>query len=136
MDVHLFESRTFSMANAASLLLAVGFFAITIGSVLFLTTVWHWSILKTGGLAICPGALFGTLFGAPAGRIAERRGALGVALVVGIVGSPSAANALDRTHAAFEVAIVALALSCAVALLMKAPVAEPADVKLAPAGAE
>jgi NTE family protein len=175
---------------------------------LFLTSVWHYSILDTG-LAITPGALFGMLFGIPAGLTSERHagavavvgafvaaigmvvlvastgdhrdylggwlpgaliysagavtaftalvgaavtsappaqfglatgvnsairqigGAVGVAFVIGIVGTPSAANALHRTHTAFEVAMIAMLLASAASLLTRVPQQSPVELSIA-----
>ena len=56
LDLTLFRSRSFSVANAATFLYAMGFFAMLLGNILFLTSVWHYSILKAG-LAVTPGPL-------------------------------------------------------------------------------
>lgn len=208
MELDLFRARAFSTANAASFLFAVGFFAITINGVLFLTSVWHYSILDTG-LAITPGALFGMVFGLPAGMLSERHagavavvgafvaaigiavlvastgdhrdylggwlpgaliysagavtaftalvgaavtsappdqfglatginsairqigGAVGVAFVIGIVGTPGPGDALHRTHTAFTVAMVALLLASVASLLTRVPQQSPTELTLA-----
>ena len=56
IDLALFRSRTAALANAATVAYAVGFFAMLLGNVLFLTTVWGYSTLQAG-LAITPGPL-------------------------------------------------------------------------------
>ncbi len=48
LDLSLFSARSFSVANAATLLYAMGFFAMLLGNILFLTGVWHYSILQAG----------------------------------------------------------------------------------------
>ena len=73
IDLRLFESRTVVIANAATFAYAVGFFAMLLGNVLFLTTVWHYSTLRAG-LAITPGPLVVALLSGPAGRAATRIG--------------------------------------------------------------
>ncbi len=40
LDLSLFKSRTFSVANVAMVLYAMGFFAMLLGNILFLTEVW------------------------------------------------------------------------------------------------
>ena len=76
LDLTLFESRSFRWANAATLVFATGFSAMFLGNVLFLTGVWHYSILRAG-LAISVGPLIvavtAPLFGKLAGRIGQRR---------------------------------------------------------------
>ena len=73
LDLRLFSSRTFSVANVATLLYSMGFFAVLLGNILFLTGVWHYSILKAG-LAVTPGPLVVAAVAGPAGRRAARVG--------------------------------------------------------------
>jgi len=80
LDLTLFRSRSFSVANAATVLYAMGFFAMLLGNILFLTSVWGYSILKAG-LAVTPGPLVVALVSGPAGRIAQRVGFRTVLLV-------------------------------------------------------
>ncbi len=55
------------------LLYAMGFFAMLLGNILFLTSVWHYSILRAG-LAVTPGPLVVAAVSGPAGRLATRVG--------------------------------------------------------------
>ncbi|HEY5097194.1 MAG TPA: DHA2 family efflux MFS transporter permease subunit [Acidimicrobiales bacterium] len=73
LDLTLFRSRSFSVANAATFLYAMGFFAMLLGNILFLTSVWHYSILKAG-LAVTPGPLVVAVVAGPSGRLAARFG--------------------------------------------------------------
>ena len=73
LDLTLFRSRSFSVANASTFLYAMGFFAMLLGNILFLTSVWHYSILKAG-LAVTPGPLVVAVVSGPAGRLAGRVG--------------------------------------------------------------
>ena len=54
LEARLFANRTFSVANAVSVIGAAGFFGYTLVNVLFLTGVWDYSVLEAG-LAITPG---------------------------------------------------------------------------------
>ena len=76
LDLTLFESQSFRWANAAMLIFAIGFSAMFLGNVLFLTGVWHYSILRAG-MAISVGPLIvavtAPLFGKLAGRVGQRR---------------------------------------------------------------
>ena len=81
IDLELFRSRTVALANAATLLYAVGFFGMLLGNVLFLTSVWHYSTLAAG-LAITPGPLVVAALSGPSGRLAARFG-YGPVLVAG-----------------------------------------------------
>jgi NTE family protein len=81
LDLRLFESRTVAIANAATVAYAVGFFAMLLANVLFLTTVWHYSTLRAG-LAITPGPLVVAALSRSTGRLATRIG-YGKVLVLG-----------------------------------------------------
>ncbi|HEY5111393.1 MAG TPA: DHA2 family efflux MFS transporter permease subunit [Acidimicrobiales bacterium] len=73
LDLQLFKARTFSVANSAMLLYAMGFFAMLLGNILFLTSVWHFSILDAG-LAVTPGPLIVATISGPAGKLAAKYG--------------------------------------------------------------
>ena len=78
----LVRIRSTALANVAALLFFAGFGAMLLGSVLFLTTVWHESVL-TAGLQLAPGPATAALFSVPAGLLGERYGQR----VVGAAGS-------------------------------------------------
>ena len=80
MDLSLFKSRNFSVANTAMVLYAMGFFAMLLGNILFLVNVWHYSILKAG-LAVTPGPLVVAIVAGFAGSVANRVGFRRVLLV-------------------------------------------------------
>ena len=65
--------RQFVFANAAGFLFFMGFGAMLLGSVLFLTGVWHESVLNAG-LEIAPGPAMAAVFAVPAGRLGQRYG--------------------------------------------------------------
>jgi EmrB/QacA subfamily drug resistance transporter len=69
----LFAHRSFSLGNLGTLLFAAAFFSLILGNVLFLTTVWGYSILSAG-LAALPGPAMTTVVSSPAGRLADRFG--------------------------------------------------------------
>ncbi|MDE3139885.1 MAG: DHA2 family efflux MFS transporter permease subunit [Acidobacteriota bacterium] len=73
LDLRLFRTRTFSVANTVTLLYSMGFFAMLLGNILFLTSVWHYSIIDAG-LAVTPGPLVVAAVSGPAGRLAGRFG--------------------------------------------------------------
>jgi EmrB/QacA subfamily drug resistance transporter len=73
LDLTLFKARSFSVANAATFLYAMAFFAMLLGNILFLTSVWQYPILQAG-LAVTPGPLVVALVSGPAGRAASRVG--------------------------------------------------------------
>jgi len=69
----LFSHRAFALGNLGTLLFAAAFFSLILGNVLFLTTVWGYSILSAG-LAALPGPATTTVVSGPAGRLADRFG--------------------------------------------------------------
>ncbi len=73
LDLKLFRARSFSVANTTALLYAMGFFAMLLGNILFLTSVWHYSILRAG-LAVTPGPLVVAVVSGTAGKMAGRYG--------------------------------------------------------------
>jgi EmrB/QacA subfamily drug resistance transporter len=73
LDLDLLRRRPIATANAAALLMGAGFYALMLCNVLFLTTVWDYSI-ATAGLAITPGALLALLVALPAARLVTRHG--------------------------------------------------------------
>src|ERR671935_2981669 len=73
VELSLFRVRSFAVANAGGFVFATGFFALLLCNVLFLTGVWHYSILRAG-VALTPGPLMAAL-GAPiGGRLSDRFG--------------------------------------------------------------
>jgi EmrB/QacA subfamily drug resistance transporter len=73
IDPTLLSSRTGAIGNLGTLLFSIAFYAALLNNVLFLTGVWHWSVL-TAGLAISPSPLLTAVVARPAGRLAERFG--------------------------------------------------------------
>lgn len=75
LRLELFRNRDFRWANIAALVFAVGFNAMFLSNVLFLTTVWNYSILRAGfAIALGPAivALTAPRFGKLASRIGQR----------------------------------------------------------------
>jgi EmrB/QacA subfamily drug resistance transporter len=73
VDLRLFRARSFTVANAATVAYGMGFFAMLLGNILFLTQIWHYSTLKAG-LALTPAPLLVAILSGPAGRLAGRIG--------------------------------------------------------------
>lgn len=65
--------RSFGLAVGASLLFFAGFGAMLLSGVLFLTGVWHESVL-TAGLMLFPGPAMATVFSIPSARLGARFG--------------------------------------------------------------
>jgi MFS family permease len=73
LPVRLFAVRTFSVATAGTLLFGAAFFAMILANVLFLTSVWDYSVLRTA-VAVLPSPLLAALTAPLAGRLADRYG--------------------------------------------------------------
>ena len=79
IEVDLLRVRAFAAANVAALVFFTGFASMLLGSVLFLTRVWHEGAL-TAGLQIAPGPLMAAVFSVPAGLLTVRYGPRNVAV--------------------------------------------------------
>jgi NTE family protein len=84
VDLALLRIRTFSVANAMTVIAAAGFFGYTLINVLFLTQVWQYSVLEAG-LAITPGPIVATVIAGPSSRVAERFGHRWVLVAGGLI---------------------------------------------------
>ena len=73
VEPQLLKVRSFALANAGALLFFMAFGAMLLGAVLFLTGVWHHSVLRAG-LEIAPGPAMAAVFAVPAGLLAARVG--------------------------------------------------------------
>jgi EmrB/QacA subfamily drug resistance transporter len=75
LNLDLFSITTFRWCNLAGIAFGIAFSAMFLGSILFLTEVWGWSILKAG-FAVAPGpalvAVLAPRLGALAGRVGQR----------------------------------------------------------------
>ncbi len=69
----LFAHSSFRVGNLGTLLFAAAFFSLILGNVLFLTSIWGYTILQAG-LAALPGPALSTVVAGPAGRLADRFG--------------------------------------------------------------
>jgi NTE family protein len=74
----LLRSRALRGANVATVLFGAAFYGMVLCNVLFLTTVWRYSLLRAG-LALTPAPFTAVLFAVPAGRLADRVGHRAVA---------------------------------------------------------
>jgi EmrB/QacA subfamily drug resistance transporter len=83
VEMGLFRVRSFAVANVGVFLFAMGFYALLLSNVLFLTGVWRWSVLQAG-VAITPGPLMAAISAPFAGRLADRYGQRVVAVPGGL----------------------------------------------------
>jgi EmrB/QacA subfamily drug resistance transporter len=87
VEPSMLRVRSFGLAVGASVLFFAGFGAMLLAGVLFLTGVWHESVL-TAGLMLFPGPAMATAFSIPSARLGARvgyriPGMLGALLFVG-----------------------------------------------------
>ena len=73
IDLALFAIRNFRWGNLATMVFAVAFTAMFLSSILFLTEVWGWSILKAG-FGVAPGPLSVAVLAPFMGKLAIRVG--------------------------------------------------------------
>lgn len=73
LDLALFRSRSFSVANCSTVLFSAGFAAYGLNNVLFLRTVWGMSVLQAG-LVTAVGPLTVAVLATFTGRLATRHG--------------------------------------------------------------
>ena len=84
MDLSLFESHNFRWANAATIVFGIAFSAMFLSSILFLTSVWKWSILEAG-FGVAPGPLLVALLAPRFGKLAARIGQRPLIVAGGLV---------------------------------------------------
>ncbi|MFC6704808.1 MFS transporter [Flexivirga alba] len=73
LDLAMMRDRPFLVANVATLIAGVGFFAYMLTNVLWLQYVWHYTVLESG-LALVPGAVVAAATAGLLEPVAERLG--------------------------------------------------------------
>lgn len=73
LELSLFRVRSFAAACAGVFVFSLGFYAVLLANILFLTSVWGYSTLEAG-FAVTPGPLMAALSSALAGRMIDRYG--------------------------------------------------------------
>lgn len=84
LDLDLFRNANFRWANVAMLVFGVAFTALFLGSILFLTQVWGWSVLRAG-FGVAPGPMTVGLVAPRAGKLAGRIGQRPILIVGGVL---------------------------------------------------
>ncbi|MDP9284539.1 MAG: DHA2 family efflux MFS transporter permease subunit [Actinomycetota bacterium] len=100
-ELALFRVRSFAVANAGVFTFSAGFYALLLGNVLFLTGVWHYSVLHAG-VSLTPGPLMAALAAPIGGRLADKFGQRVVAVPGGLIFAAGAlvlALSADEQHA-------------------------------------
>lgn len=84
VEIALLRNRAFAAATVGAALYGVALFAWMLASVLFVTSVWGYSIVEAG-LAVTPGAFSAAVGSVVAGRAIERRGPAPVVAVGALI---------------------------------------------------
>ncbi|WNI18001.1 DHA2 family efflux MFS transporter permease subunit [Actinacidiphila sp. ITFR-21] len=84
IDTELWKSKMFAMANLSVFFLGAGLFVWFLSGPLYLTTVWHYSILKAG-LAVSPGAVLSAVCAVIVGKKVKPQNQRPVILVSGLI---------------------------------------------------
>ena len=74
LELGIVRVRAFALSSVSAALFYAAFSAMLLGNVLFLTGVWHYSVLRAG-LALTPGPIAAAAFAPFAGKLAHRIGA-------------------------------------------------------------
>jgi EmrB/QacA subfamily drug resistance transporter len=99
LDLALFASPSFRLANAATFVFSVGFSAMFLGNVLFLTRVWGYSIVRAG-LVVSVGPLIVAATAPFFGRLAARVGQRSLLIPGGLIWASGGALLLLSATAA------------------------------------
>lgn len=73
VEPELFRHGSFRIGNLGTLLFAASFFSLILGNVVFLTSIWGYTVLQAGA-ATLPGPALSTVVAGPAGKLADRFG--------------------------------------------------------------
>jgi len=84
LELSLFRVRSFAVACVGVFVFALGFYAVLLANILFLTSVWGYSTLEAG-FAVTPGPLMAALSSALAGRMIDRVGSRAAAVPGGLL---------------------------------------------------
>jgi EmrB/QacA subfamily drug resistance transporter len=84
LDLDLFRIPNFRWANVAMLVFGTAFAALFLGSILFLTQVWGWSVLQAG-FGVAPGPIMVGLVAPRVGKLAGRIGQRPILITGGVL---------------------------------------------------
>ncbi len=97
IDPAMLRVRSFSLAAAASVLFFAGFGAMLLNGVLFLTGVWHETVLEAG-LMLFPGPLMAAVFAVPSARLGARVGYRAVGMTGALMYACASAWWITQVH--------------------------------------
>jgi EmrB/QacA subfamily drug resistance transporter len=73
LELGILRVRAFALSSLSAALFFAAFSAMLLGNVLFLTGVWHYSVLRAG-LSLTPGPIAAAMFAPFAGKLSQRIG--------------------------------------------------------------
>jgi len=121
-------------ANVAILIFACAFYAKILTDVLFLTSIWHYTVLAAGA-AITPGPLITAALAGPAGRLADRYGLVPIAGIGAVIYTAGCAWYAVRagTHADYVIRWLPGTAFTGIGIAMAFPTLTTAAVQSLPA---
>ncbi|WP_188317055.1 DHA2 family efflux MFS transporter permease subunit [Solihabitans fulvus] len=84
VEISLWRNRTFAQANLTSLLSGIAMFGWLLSGPLFVSTVWHYSVIKSG-VSVVPGAITGAVAAIIVGKrlsLAGQRASVSIGMIL------------------------------------------------------
>ena len=135
IDLALFTVRQFRLVNAATLIFAAAFYGTLLSNIIFLQTVWHYSVLSAA-LATSPGPLLVAVIARFSTRLAHRYGPRPVLSIGGVfyAGGLAVYAGASGAHAQWLTHWLPASLLVGVGIGMTLPVQSSAAVQALPSG--
>jgi EmrB/QacA subfamily drug resistance transporter len=135
IDLALFTVRRFRLVNIATLIFAATFYGTLLSNIIFLQTVWHYSVLRAA-LATSPGPLLVAVLARLSTRLAHRYGPRPVLTAGGVLYAGGLALFAGGTgaHAQWVTHWLPAALLMGAGIGMTLPVQSSAAVQTLPSG--
>jgi EmrB/QacA subfamily drug resistance transporter len=135
VDLALFKVRQFRLVNVATLVFAAAFYGTLLSNILFLQTVWHYSVLRAA-LATSPGPLLVAVVARISTKLAHQRGARPVLSIGGLCYAAGLAVYAGATtgHAQWLTHWLPASLLMGAGIGMTLPVQSSAAVQSLPSG--
>jgi EmrB/QacA subfamily drug resistance transporter len=133
MDFALFRVPQFRLVNVATLLFAAAFYGGLLGNIIFLQTVWHYSVLRAA-LAVSPGPLVVTVLARGATKAAHRYGPRRVLTIGSVLWTAALAGyaSFSTTHPHWLTLWLPLAMLMGAGVALTLPVQSSAAVQALP----
>jgi EmrB/QacA subfamily drug resistance transporter len=135
MDLSLFRVPAFRLVNASTLVFAAAFYGTLLANIVFLQTVWHYSVLRSA-FAVSPAPIVVAVIARPATRLAHARGPRPVLTAGAVLYAAALAGFATVTgaHAHYATHYLPIALVMGVGIGLTLPVQSSAAVQALPPG--